>query len=140
MKEEILNLFFNENLSQSEIAKELNVTKGYVSQIVTKDTRYIEYKEEKLRKSKQRHNKQIQELTKEKRKKLQFADAVSDLILKKMHDQASIEMSQAKHLSNESFRKWNYSAYKYCPSKHRYEFDEQLVRPYDVPKYIKERW
>ena len=126
MKDEILDLFFTKGLSQKEIAQKLNVTKGYISQIVTKDTRYKAYKEQKLRKSKEKHNKQIQKATKEKRKKKQFDNSVNDLILKRMHEQASAELSQAKHLSNESFRKWNYSAYTYNPSKHRYEFDERL--------------
>ena len=137
MKDEILNLFFNECLSQKEIAQKMNVSKGYVSRIVTNDTRYIDFKEEKLRKNKQRHNRQIQELTKEKRKQVQFNYAVSDLVLKRMHDQAAAELSHDKYINNESFRKWNSSAYKNCPSKHRYEYDEQLVRPYDAPKYIK---
>lgn len=126
MKDEILDLFFTKGLSQKEIAQKLNVTKGYISQIVTKDERYKDFKEQKLRKSKENHNKQIQKATKEKRKKKQFDNSVNDLILKRMHEQASRELSQAKHLSNESFRKWNYSAYTYNPSKHRYEFDERL--------------
>ena len=126
MKDKILDLFFTKGLSQKEIAQKLNVTKGYISQIVTKDTRYKAYKKQKLKISKEKHNRQIQQITKEKRKKEQFDNSVNDLILKKMHEQASSELSQAKHLSNESFRKWNYSAYTYNPSKHRYEFDEKL--------------
>lgn len=55
------------------------------------------------------------------------------------HIQASMELSKSKKLTDENYRKWNKSAYKYNPSKHRYEFDESLGRSYDVPKYIKER-
>lgn len=139
MKEEILNLFFNYGLSQKEISEKLNVTKGYISQIVTKDKRYPQFKKEKLIKAHKKHNKQIQNITKEKRKQIQFNSSVNDLILKTMHNQASAELSKGKHLTNENYRKWNYSAYKYNPSKKRYEFDEQLGRSYDVPKYIKER-
>lgn len=139
MKEEILNLFFNYGLSQKEISEKLNVTKGYISQIVTKDKRYPQFKKEKLIKAHKKHNKQIQNITKEKRKQIQFNSSVDDLILKTMHNQASAELSKGKHLTNENYRKWNYSAYKYNPSKKRYEFDEQLGRSYDVPKYIKER-
>lgn len=42
-------------------------------------------------------------------------------------------------MSNIVEKKWNISAYRYNPSKHRYEFDERLGRSADVPKYIKER-
>ena len=60
--------------------------------------------------------------------------------MEEQHRQASYELSKSKHLSNENYRKWNSSAYKYNPSKHRYEFDKKLGRSNDVPKYIKERW
>lgn len=139
MKEEILNLFFNDGLSQKQIANKLNLSKGYISQIVTKDERYSQFKKEKLINSKKRHNKQIQAITKEKRKQIQFSYAVDDLVLRTRHNQASIELSKRKYLTNESYRRWNYSAYKYNPSKKRYEFDKELGRSYDVPKYIKER-
>ena len=59
--------------------------------------------------------------------------------MKSQHDQATRELSKSSHLSNESYRKWNYSAYSYNPSKKRYEFDNKLGRSADVPKYIKER-
>ena len=59
--------------------------------------------------------------------------------MEEQHRQASLELSKSKYLSNESYRKWNYSAYKYNSSKRRYEFDEKLGRSYDIPKYIKER-
>lgn len=139
MKKEILNLFFNDGLSQKQIANKLNVSKGYISQIVTKDERYPQFKKEKLITSKKKHNKQIQNITKEKRKQIQFNYSVDDLILKNIHNQASVELSKGNHLTNENYRKWNYSAYKYNPSKKRYEFNEELGRSYDVPKYIKER-
>ena len=63
----------------------------------------------------------------------------TEKLVKAEHNQAVSELSERKHLTNEDYRKWNYSAYKYNPSKRRYEFDENLGRSYDVPKYIKER-
>ena len=139
MKEKILNLFFNDGFSQKQIANELKVSKGYISQIVTKDERYPQFKKQKLIISKKKHNKQIQSITKEKRKQIQFNYLVDDLVLRTMHNQASAELSKGKHLTNESYRRWNHSAYKYNPSKKRYEFNENLGRSYDIPKYIKER-
>ena len=44
-----------------------------------------------------------------------------------------------KNLSNENYRKWNSSAYTYNPSKRRFEFDKNLGRSADVPKYINDR-
>ena len=68
--------------------------------------------------------------------KLQLNSALNTL---SVVEQATRELSKSKHLSNENYRKWNYSAYKYNPSRKRYEFDEKLGRSIDVPKYIKER-
>ena len=59
--------------------------------------------------------------------------------MEEQHRQATIELSKSKHLSNESYRKWNISAYKYNPLKRRYEFDKRLGRSAYVPEYIKER-
>ena len=139
MKNKILSLFYEERLSQKEITEKLKISKGYVSRIVTNDDRYAEFKRQKLENSKKRHNKKIQELTKEKRKQIQFNYAVDDLGMRNIHTQASMELSEPKHLSNENYRKWNISAYKYNKSKKRYEFNSKLGRSADVPKYIKER-
>ena len=139
MKDEILNLFFNEHLSQIEIAKQLKITKGYVSRIVTKDDRYTEFKKKKLEENHKRHNKQIQEKVKQTREKQKFNNAVDDLTLKAIHNQSVLELSEKPRLSDEAFRKWNISAYRYNPSKKRFEFDETLGRAADVPQYIKER-
>lgn len=137
MKEKILNLFYNDKLSQKTIAEQLHISKGYVSRIVTNDRRYKDFKKEKLAISKKNHNSKIQQKVEEKRKQIQFKYAVDDLILKKIHMQASLEMSKSNYLTNESYRKWNCSAYKYNSNKKRYEFDEQLGHSRDVPKYIK---
>ncbi len=139
MKQKIIEMYYNEHLMQKEIAERLKVSKSFVSQIITKDPRYKEYKEQKLLKSKKKHNKEIQKRVEKKRKENQFKNSVDLLVLKKIHEQDSLELSQRNHLSNENYRKWNNSAYKYNPSKKRYEFDETLGRSYDVPKFIKER-
>lgn len=139
MKEEILDLFFNQKMKQIEIAKQLNISKSTVSKILSKDTKFIEEKAKRKAEHKCNHNKDIQTRVENKRKQIQFKNSVDDLILKQLHIQDSIELSKRSYLTNENYRKWNYSAYKYNPSKHRYEFDSTIGRSYDVPKYIKER-
>ena len=74
---------------------------------------------------------------KQKRERKRIQDNYN--ILEIQHRQDVQELSESSRLSNESYRKWNYSAYKYNPSKKRYEFDNNLGRSYNVPKYIKER-
>ena len=139
MKKIIIDLFYNKNMSQKSISEELGLSKGYISKIVTQDSRYLEYKNKKIKINKKKHNKEIQNYVENKRKQLQFNYAADDLILKKMHNEATNELSKSPHLSNENYRKWNKTAYTYNPSKKRYEFDASLGRSADVPKYIKER-
>ena len=74
---------------------------------------------------------------KNKREKQRIEDNYS--ALQAQHAQASRELSKSKHLSNENYRKWNSSAYTYNPSKRRFEFDKNLGRSADVPKYINDR-
>lgn len=139
MKEEILDLFYNQKMKQNEIAAKLNIAKSTVSKIVSKDTRFIDEKSRRKAVHKLNHNKDIQTRVENKRKQIQFQNSVDNLIIKHLHTQASMELSKRSHLTNENYRKWNVSAYKYNPSKRRYEFDNTLGRSYDIPKYIKER-
>lgn len=136
-KENIIELFYNKHLKVKEIAKELNVSSAYVTKIIKRDDRYMQ--EKIFRKSVSKDKRKIaqNEFIKVKREKQRINDNYS--YVQSQHEQAIRELSKSGHLSNESYRKWNHSAYSYNPSKRRYEFDEKLGRSADVPKYIKER-
>lgn len=137
MKDKILDLFFDKKMKQKDIAELLNIAKSTVSKVVSKDSRFIAEKSLRKANNKVKRNKDIQRRVEQNRKKVQFKNNSDDLILKQMHSQASMELSKRSHLSNENYRKWNKTAYNYNPSKKRFEFDENLGRSYDVPKYIK---
>ena len=139
MEDKIIYLYYTEKLMQKDIATKLNISTSKVSRVIAKDSRYIDEKNSRKQSNRIKHNKDIQNRVVEERKKEQFRNSADDLILKNEHNQAAIEMSTRSHLSNENYRKWNYSAYKYNPSKKRYEFRDELGRSADVPKYIKER-
>lgn len=139
MNEEILFLFYTKKRKQIEIAKELNVSVSTISRVVQRDNRYLDEKEKRKQENKLKHKKQVQRFVEKSRKMKQYKNSNDDLILRNMHNQATAEMSKRAYLTNESYRKWNYSAYKYNPSKKRYEFRDELGRSADVPKYINER-
>ena len=126
-KELIIKYFFIEHLKVKEIAEIVHTSSSYITKIIKQDERYSEEKKKKDQ------NRFIKHKREQKRIDDNFA------FVEEQHRQATLELSKSKHLSNESYRKWNISAYKYNPSKHRYEFDEKLGRSADVPKYIKER-
>ena len=139
MQEKILDLYLNQKMKQTDIAEILNITKGTVSKILKNIPEVYQEKQRRKKDNKIKHNKDIQTRVEQKRKEIQFNHKVDDLVLKHLHSQASLELSKGKQLSDESYRKWNTSSYKYNPSKHRYEFNELLGRSYAVPKFIKGR-
>ena len=137
MNEEILRLYFNEGKKQVDIANILGISKYKVSRIVTKDEKYINEKNKRKLINKQKRSNDITRRTKEKRLKIQFESKVDELFLKNMHNQASMEMSKNKKLSDYAYRTWNTSAYSYNKEKRRFEFRAELGRSYDVKKYLK---
>ena len=126
MKEEILKLYYEDGLRPVDIAEKLNIPSYKITRIIQKDSRYKEEKNTRKANNEQKHKEYTKEYMKSKRKEEQFINKVDDLVLKNRHIQASKELSKRNYLTNENYRKWNYSAYKYNPSKHRYEFDEKL--------------
>ncbi len=121
-----------------EIAEKENISSAYVTKVIKQDNRYIQEKQYRKTISNEKRKIDQNKFAKNKREKRRIED--NYLALQAQLEQDSRELSKSKHLSNESFRKWNYSAYTYNPSKKRYEFDEQLGRAADVPKYVKERY
>ena len=120
-KQIIINLFFLDHLKVKEIAEKLNVSSAYVTKVIKKDKRKIA------------QNKFVKEKREKQRREDNYA------FVQEQHKQASKELSKPRHLTNETYRKWNSSVYNYNPSKRRYEFDSNIVRPYAIPKYIKVR-
>lgn len=137
LKDNIIDLFYIEHLKVKDIAEKVNTSSAYVTKVVKKDNRYLQEKIYRKTISKDKRKTDQNNFIKNKREKQRIEDNYS--IVQLQHEQASKELSKSKHLSNENYRKWNCSAYKYNPSKKRYEFDEKLGRSIDVPKYIKER-
>ena len=136
-KNAILNLYFKEKMKPIDIAKKLNISKSAISQILEKDERYSDEKEKRKIISRKKHIEKTKEYIKSQRQAIQFEHKVDDLILRNMHNQASIEMSKPKKLSDLAYRNWNTSAYTYNNQKKRFEFREELGRSYDVPRYLK---
>lgn len=136
-KDKILNLFYIEHLKVKEIAEKTSVTSAYVTKVIKIDSRYKEEKNFRKEKSKEKRKLAQNNFIKQKRENKRIQDNYE--FVQSQHIQASMELSKSKKLTDENYRKWNTSAYKYNPSKHRYEFDESLGRAADVPKYIKER-
>ncbi len=136
-KEQIINLYYKEHLKVKEIANKVSCSSAYITKTIKQDIRYVEEKEYRKSISKDKRKIAKNKFAKNKREKQRIED--NYCIVQLQHRQDSKELSKSGHLSNENYRRFNYSAYKYNPSKRRYEFDNTLGRSYAVPKYIKER-
>lgn len=136
-KDMIIELFFEQHLKVTEISKNIGTSSAYITKIIKADPRYIE--EKKNRKEISKGNRKIAQNSFMKNKREQKRIDDQYLIVKAQHNQDAMELSKRGHMNNQTFRKWNSSAYNYNPSKHRYEFNEQFGRAADVPKYVKER-
>ena len=137
LKEKIINLFYFEHLKVKNISEKLNISSAYITKIIKTDNRYVEEKQFRKNLSKEKRKIDQNKFIKEKREIKRIEDKYS--IIESQHIQATKELSKSSYLTNESYRKWNQSAYKYNPSKKRYEFDDTLGKSADVPKFIKER-
>jgi len=137
LREKIISYYYIEHLKVKDIAQELNVTSAYITKIIKQDIRYAQEKQYRKKCSKFKRKVEQNKFIKNKREKQRLED--NYYAMKAEHEKASKELSKSSYLTNENYRKWNSSAYKYNPSKKRYEFNEELGRSYDIPKYIKER-
>lgn len=136
-KDKIIEMFFINHLSVKEIADSIGTSSAYITKIIKTDERYVKEKQYRKEKSKEKRKQDKNNFMKNKREQKRIEDNYS--FVQAQHYQATRELSKSRHITNETYRKWNSSAYKYNPLKKRYEFDEQLGRASDIPKYIKER-
>lgn len=136
-KDKIIELFFINHLSVKEIADSIGTSSAYITKIIKTDERYVKEKQYRKEKSKEKRKQDKNNFMKNKREQKRIDDNYS--FVQAQHYQATRELSKSRHITNETYRKWNSSAYKYNPLKKRYEFDEKLGRASDIPKYIKER-
>ena len=136
-KNKIIELFFINHLSIKEIADSVGTSSAYITKIIKTDERYVMEKQYRKEKSKEKRKQDKNNFMKNKREQKRIDDNYS--FVQAQHYQATKELSKSRHITNETYRKWNSSAYKYNPLKKRYEFDEKLGRASDIPKYIKER-
>ena len=135
-KSEIIkDLYFNKEYTQKEISKQLDITKQYISKVLTQDKRYKQEKEKRMKSNRMKHIERTKKYIKTARKK---ASNNYDII-KVQHYQASCELSIRKPVNNRAFRNWNPSIYKFHNKTKEYRAKEEMLDKlsYAVPKRIK---
>ena len=133
----IIELFFEQHLKVNEIAKNIETSSAYITKIIKQDSRYLEEKQTRQEVSKLNRKIAQNNFMKNKREQKRIDDQYS--IVQAQHKQDAMELSKRGHMNNQTFRKWNSSAYDYNTRSSGYEFNEKFGRASDVPKYVKER-
>ena len=136
-KDTIIHKYLIDKLKPVDIAKELNISKSAVTQVLQKDKRYQKEKIKRIEQNKENHNEKTKKYIKNKREVIKRKKDKDTIDLRNMHNQATAELSKKKRLSNMAYRNWNKSAFTYNKKRNGYEFRKELGRSYDVPKFIK---
>ena len=133
-KEKILDLYYNQHLKQCEIAKQLELTKQYVSKIVKTDERYKQVKAKKKQESSKRRILYLKEYFKTYNRPKKDDTTYEQLLA--LQKQDSIEMSYYNNdISPYVFAKYNPNAY-HTNSKGNLVLNKGLKVGDDIPKSI----
>lgn len=133
-KQEIIDLYYENNMKIIDIANTVQVSRSYISQIIKSDSRYKDKKEKQREATKKRKK----EYTNRKMKQIREQKLRQDAFLRQQHLQATQELSTSRStISNRVFRNWNASIYKYHNKSRSYKLRKDIVTGVDVPKTIK---
>ena len=135
-KEQILDLYFNKHLQQTEISKQLQVSQQYISKIVKKDERYKQEKD--YRKSKNAEKRKIYQMEYQKnyiRKK--DNDIAFEALQSQLAQDARLLSYRAHNLSIYALKKANSSIYEYDKNRNQYVMLKGIKASIDLPKRIR---
>ena len=111
-KDKIIDLFYEKHLRPSNIAEQLKVAKSYITKVIQKDSRYIEEKESRKAKNKEKNKIQKRVCAKNRREKeKQERQEYERLMLLINND--NVILSTKKKENDLQDAKWNRSVYKY---------------------------
>lgn len=131
-KQQIIFLYYEKGLIQTEIANKLNVSKAYITKIIKKDKRYQEEKQKRKSNNKLKNKQETKIYIKKKREN----DKILNERVRKQHIQASMELSGRQSISNRNFRNWNKSIYEFNPKNKTYNLKKDIIVSKDVPRKI----
>lgn len=135
-KDQILDLYFNKHLQQTEISKQLDVSQQYISKIVKKDERYKQEKD--YRKLKNAEKRKIYQMEYQKnyvRKK--DNDIAFEALQAQLAQDAKLLSYKAHNLSTYALKKANSSIYEYDKNRNQYVMLKGIKASIDLPRRIK---
>ena len=133
-KEKILDLYYNQHLKQNEIAKIVDTTTQYVSNVVRTDKRNIEEKEKRKKENSENRKIYLQEYFKTYNRPKKDDNSYEQMIAQQIQDSMELSFSNS-NISDYAFVKWNSSAY-HTNNKGNLVIDRKLKVGFDVPKSV----
>ena len=130
---EITRLFYDEHLRPTDIAKQIGVSKSYVTKIIQKDERYIKEKEYRSTQSRERHKVCKRNYIKKKRQ----ADKQEYQSMTIQINKDNEYLSTRKEISDIDFAKWNRGMYDYDKKNGDLVLKNGIVTGYNVCKRVK---
>ena len=136
-KEQILDLFYNNHLKQTEIAKIIELSTQYISKIVKQDSRYEQEKAYRKKLSKEKRDSYLKDFFKNYKRPKKDDDSYRQLQAQLKQD--SLELSFAGgFISDNDFAKWNPNAYE-GDKNGDLKLVTGLIVGADVPKTINKK-
>ena len=130
---EITRLFYDEHLRPTDIAKQIGVSKSYVTKIIQKDERYIKEKEYRSTQSRERHKVCKRNYINKKRQadKQEYQSMIIQM------NKDNEYLSTRKEISDIDFAKWNRGMYDYDKKNGDLVLKNGIVTGYNVCKRVK---
>ena len=129
---EITRLFYEEHLRPTDIAKQIGVGKSYVTKIIQKDERYIEEKEYRAIKGKERHKVCKRNYINKKRQ----ADKQEYQAMLIQINKDNEYLSTKKKVSDEAFSNWNRGMFDYDKHSSALILKAGINVGFDVPRKV----
>lgn len=136
-KEQILDLFYNNHLKQTEIAKIIELSTQYISKIVKQDSRYEQEKAYRKKLSKEKRDSYLKDFFKNYKRPKKDDNSYRQLQAQLKQD--SLELSFAGgFISDNDFAKWNPNTYE-GDKNGNLKLVTGLIVGADVPKTINKK-
>lgn len=130
--QKIIILFYEEHKRPTDIAKELKVSKPYITKVIQKDERYIKEKEYRSNLSKENHKVCKRNYINKRRQteKLEYQAMIIQI------NKDNEYVSTKKEISDLAFVKWNRDMFRYDKNSSNLILRKGFKFAFDVPKRV----
>ena len=130
--QKIIMLFYEEHKRPTDIAKELKVSKPYITKVIKKDERYIKEKEYRSNLSKENHKVCKRNYINKRRQKEKLEYQAMIIQINKDNEY----LSTKKEISDLAFVKWNRDMFRYDKNSSNLILRKGFKFAFDVPKRV----